>query len=78
MFHSPTYGRLKIEEVREKIIGYMENEPDHKYKLIIGTDSHPKNSSGCDFISAIIVHRIGAGGIYFWKRIIEKKKMVLR
>jgi len=27
---------------------------------------------------AIVIHRVGAGGIYFWKRIIEKKQYVLR
>lgn len=78
LFNSPTYGVLSLEEVRNKIIAYIESSPEHKYKLAIGTDSQPKNGSGVDFVTAIVVHRIGAGGIYFWKRLVEEKKMVLR
>lgn len=78
MFHSPTYGVLTLEAVREKVLKFMECDPDRKYQLVIGSDSQPKNGQGADFVTAIVVHRIGMGGIYFWKRIIEKKQMVLR
>ncbi len=78
MFNSPTYGLLTLDSVRQKIIQFMEESPEHKYKLVIGTDSQPKNGHSCDFVTAIVIHRIGWGGIYFWKRNIESKKMVLR
>ncbi|OGG00384.1 hypothetical protein A2Y99_00835 [Candidatus Gottesmanbacteria bacterium RBG_13_37_7] len=78
MFNSPTYGSLTLDEVRQKIMGFMENSPEYRYQLVIGTDSQSKNGQGCDFVSAIIIHRIGAGGIYFWRRKVEAKKMVLR
>lgn len=78
MFNSPTFGSLSLEEVREKILEFMGSAPDYKYQLVIGTDSQPKNSKGCDFVTAIVVHRIGWGGVYFWKRVVEKKTFVLR
>jgi hypothetical protein len=56
----------------------MSREPERKYQLVIGTDSQPHNGSGVDFVTAIVVHRIGVGGIYFWKRIVNKKVYVLR
>ncbi len=56
----------------------MASEPEHKYQLVIGSDSQPKNSKATDFVTAIVVHRIGLGGIYFWKRIVEQKNFVLR
>ncbi len=78
MFHSPTYGSLSIEQVREKILKFMSAAPEFKYKLVIGSDSQTKNSHGCDFVTAIVVHRIGWGGVYFWKRLVETKSLVLR
>jgi len=78
MFYSPTHGVLNFEEVRHKILEFMESEPEYKYQLVIGTDSQPKNGHGCDFVTAIVVHRLGSGGIYFWKRIVEAKNLVLR
>lgn len=77
-YNSITYGLLNLSEVREKILQFMEKLPQEKYQIVIGTDSQPKNGSGIDFVTAIVVHRIGTGGIYFWKRIVEVKGMVLR
>jgi len=67
-FNSPTLGELSLNAVIERIRGYMEEMPHYKYRLIIGTDSAGKNHAGVDFVTALVVHRIGAGGIYFWKK----------
>ncbi len=77
-FNSPTYGRLSFEEVVEKIAGYIEEEGDSKYRVVIGTDSQTRNRTDVDFVSAIIVHRVGRGGIYFWQREKVKKPYALR
>ncbi len=78
MFQSQTYGDLELSQVREKILSFLAAEPERKYQLVIGTDSQPHNGSGVDFVTAIVVHRIGVGGIYFWKRVVNKKVYVLR
>ncbi len=52
-FHSETYGELKFTEVREKIADFMEQDSKSRYRVVIGSDSQPKNSSSLDFISAI-------------------------
>ncbi len=77
-YHSPTFGILTLADVREKVLEFIEKSPEYKYQLVIGTDSQPKNGTGCDFVTAIIVRRIGTGGIYFWKRIVEDKSLHLR
>ena len=33
--------------------------------MIVGTDSEKRNGA-TEFITAIVVHRIGKGGVYFW------------
>lgn len=77
-FNSPTFGKLNLISVRQKILDFMAKMPENKYRLVIGTDSQPKNGEGVDFVTAILVHRIGHGGIYFWQRIIKKRTYVLR
>lgn len=67
-FNSQTYGPLDFNGVIKTITEYMEEEPDHKYRVVIGTDSQVHNRKETDFVSALIVHRIGSGGIYFWRR----------
>jgi hypothetical protein len=66
-FNSPTYGPLSYEGVIEKIADYIKEDPNFRYKVIVGTDSERSNGRA-DFATAIIVHRVGSGGIYFWSR----------
>lgn len=78
MFQSPTYGALALAELREKILNFLRHDPEREYHIVIGTDSQPHNGSGVDFVTAVVVHCVGTGGIYFWKRIVNKKHYVLR
>lgn len=77
-FYSPTHGSLTLLRLRELTLKFIEKAPEYKYRLVIGTDSQPKNGQGVDFVTAIVIHRVGFGGIYFWKKIIDHKKYVLR
>lgn len=78
MFTSPTWGELTLNQVRQRIITYLKNDAKGSYQLVIGTDSQPHQGHGVDFVTAIVVLRIGHGGIYFWKREVKKKHYVLR
>src|SRR5574339_117035 len=66
-FTSPTFGKLDYKEVLEKIAAYIKADAESKYKVIVGTDSEAKTGD-VDFVSAIIVHRLGKGGVYFWRK----------
>lgn len=78
MFQSPTYGTLELPDVRQHILHFLASEPERKYQIVVGTDSQPNNGTGVDFVTALVVRRIGHGGIYFWKRLVQKKRYVLR
>lgn len=78
MFQSPTYGPVSLSDVRTHILSFLAKDPESAYQLVVGTDSQPHNGSGVDFVTAIVVYRIGHGGIYFWNRIVNTKKYVLR
>lgn len=66
-FHSPTFGSLSFQKVFEKIIEFIKEEPDRKYSLIVGSDSFPGEET--IFVTAIIIHRKGSGGRYFYRKI---------
>ena len=76
-FNSLTYGSLSLLEVKKKALSFMAKNPDSLYRVVIGSDSQSKNG-GVDFVSALVIHRVGFGGVYFWQRGVEKKKYVLR
>ena len=76
MFQSPTYGEVDLEKLKNIVSAYMAADKKAKYEIIVGTDSQKMEKGGYDFVSALVIHRIGFGGIYFWKRVIDNKKMV--
>jgi len=78
MFHSPTYGTIEIDQLKKIITDFMATDKKSRYEIIVGTDSQRIDKESFDFVSALIIHRIGFGGIYFWKREILKKKMSLK
>ncbi len=67
MFQSPSRGKLTFEQVFEELISYISDCPRDQYKLIIGTDSHNLKKRSC-FVTAIIVHRVGKGARYFFRK----------
>jgi len=75
-FVSPTHGKLPFDEMFRRLVGYMEEEPDQQYHLIIGTDS--LLSEDTTFVTAIVVHRVGHGGRYFYRKQRNRKIESLR
>lgn len=67
-FHSPTYGQLTERSVVAKIQEFMAEQREREYRLIIGTDSLPSANGLCYLVTAVVLHRVGNGGIYFWQR----------
>ena len=68
-FNSPTYGNVSFDFVISKISEFVDSNLDRRFRIIVGADSQLNNiKKSADFVVAIIIHRVGAGGIYFWKR----------
>lgn len=70
LFTSPTLGKLSLKKVVKEITKYLHEDPESQYRLVIGTDSHDRRINGkklTNFVTAIVVHRVGKGGRYFWK-----------
>ena len=65
-FHSPSKGVMNFSEVIGDICGYMRENDKYNYEVVVGTDSQVYTRT--DFVTAVVVRRVGAGGRYFWTR----------
>lgn len=73
IFHSTTHGTISLREVISHIKSFLEEKPEAEYTLVIGTDSQERSVPGngkkmVQLITAVVVHRKGFGGKYFWQR----------
>ncbi len=66
-------GIVTLTILIQQIKQFLEEDPAATYSLVIGTDSHERisedqKSKEINLVTAIVVHRKGYGGRYFWKR----------
>jgi len=73
-FYSPHGKSFNYEQLLKEVILFIRKDSEKHYKIIIGTDS--ANHGTTDFVSAIVVYRVGHGGRFFWRRITSKNKIV--
>lgn len=69
LFNTSVGLKLNPEQVGREIVAFMQAEPEKEYKITLGTDSERKADATADFVTAIVVHRVGHGGRYFWRHI---------
>lgn len=75
-FISPSKGKMNFNKLLEEIINYILEEPQKIYQLVVGTDSEGKEDPL--FVTAVVIHREGQGGRFFYKKIKNDKKYTLR
>lgn len=72
MYFNTSLGlKLNTQQVIAEIIRFMQEDDKRRYKIVIGTDSERNEDNTADFVTAIVVHRVGNGGRYFWRKIDE-------
>jgi uncharacterized protein len=76
-FHNPSIGDMTFDEVISTIVSEMASGPRERFALLIGTDSST-SVQGLELVSAIVLHKIGLGGRYFWTRKRERRAPSLR
>lgn len=77
-FNSSLGIKLNINQVVQEIVRFMTEDKNRHYKIVIGSDSEGHAEKMIDFVTAIVVHRVGNGGRYFWRRIELPKFHTLR
>ena len=78
VFNDSFGAKLPIPVMAREIADFMRAEPERRYKVTIGTDSELLAEKSADSVTAVVVHRIGSGGRYFWRRLNLGKFYTLR
>lgn len=63
---SPSHGVMTLDNVFEDLRQFVLADAEANYKLIVGTDSQTYHD--VLFVTAIIIHRVGKGARYFYKK----------
>lgn len=77
-FQSPTAGPIRFDQIVLRLLVFVAANPENHYRLVVGTDSLPAFDGRAVLISAIVLHRVGHGGIYFWRRQRSERLHTLR
>jgi len=77
LFNSSFGLKLNLTGVVKEIFDFIKIAPTHRYRVVIGTDS-TNNSDDSDFVTAIVILRVGNGGRYFWRHIKQDRFKTLR
>ena len=78
LFNSSFGLKLDSQQIIRAISDFIDVAPECKYKIIVGTDSERRIGGKADFVTAIVIHRVGNGGRYFWRHIELTKIQTLR
>jgi len=61
-FYSPNGKSYSYEALLKEVILFIKSDPVKHYRIIIGTDS--ANHETTDFVSALVIYRVGHGGVF--------------
>lgn len=67
LFNSSFGIKVSPEQITQLIREFIAADPKREYKIIVGTDSERHGVNKADFVTAIVVHRVGNGGRYFYR-----------
>lgn len=75
-FHNLTESNMTFEQVFERIVRFMEQDPRGDYRLMFGTDSqvHPQSTR---FITGIVIQNKGKGVWACVRKVIVPRKMTV-
>jgi uncharacterized protein len=73
-FRSVRWGVLPFHEAFERILQFLQEEPDASYCISVGSDSQ-SNSESSVLVTCVLVHRKGIGAIGFYTRNFLKRPL---
>lgn len=67
-FFNASGVKVSASRMVDDVICFIREDDRRRYKIMVGSDSEGLSDAMCDFVTAIVVHRVGNGGRYFWRR----------
>jgi len=74
LFSTGSFATISLSQIAHRISDYLDDGYD--YTIDIGTDS--QRNGNTKFVTAIVVHKIGKGGIFFYHPIVDSTRMSLQ
>ena len=68
--------KLSKKDLIKEIENFILTDKKYSYRILVGTDSEHFNHH-VDFVSVIVIHRVGYGARYFWRRQMVNSKFSL-
>jgi len=68
-FNDNSGNILTLKSVIDEMVEFINADKKRAYKIIVGTDSELLDNKKADFVTALVIHRVGNGGRYFWRRV---------
>jgi uncharacterized protein len=75
-FQNPTDGERTFNQMVDGIISFVGEPSKDGYSLMVGTDSEMSDETS--FITAVVIHRRGKGGRYYWAKMVKPRFSTLR
>ena len=72
IFHNSSGSLVSLRGVVVGFRDYISAHSESSYEIVIGSDSQATSAGRAAFVTAIVVRRIGNGGVSFWTRHEEK------
>lgn len=72
---------MTVKKMVSELVSFMDEDLDSSYDLVVGTDSKSQKlnrEKTIDFVTAVVIHRKGKGGRYFWQKNKKDKIKTLR
>lgn len=76
IYQSPTDGKVSFGQMATTIVDTIRDFPKDRFSIVVGSDSEAGET--VEFVTAVVLHRIGRGARYFYARHTEKKYPALR
>jgi predicted RNase H-related nuclease YkuK (DUF458 family) len=67
-FRNTRQENLSFQEMFDRILNFIKDDPTASYRIAIGTDSQVRTRS--HFVTGILVHRVGKGAVGFIREVV--------
>lgn len=73
-FRNVSEHHMSMDDVFDRIRGFMRNEPQARYQLIIGTDAQV-HSGHTKFITSVVIYRPGRGAWFCYRQVVIPREI---
>lgn len=74
LFRNVTENHMSIDDVFDRIRGFMRSDPRARYQLIIGTDAQV-HSGHTKFVTSVVIYRPGRGAWFCYRQVVIPREI---